>query len=59
MGWACWQVWELAAPAVEGWVERGHWTGKEFRPGTHYVDLTHDVTFSASHLHRGVFDLGS
>ncbi|KAJ9109509.1 hypothetical protein QFC20_003253 [Naganishia adeliensis] len=28
MGWACWQAWELAAPAVEGWVERGHWTGR-------------------------------
>ncbi|KAI5455433.1 Long-chain base-1-phosphate phosphatase [Naganishia albida] len=26
MGWACWQIWEVAAPAVEGWVERGHWT---------------------------------
>ncbi|GHJ86026.1 hypothetical protein NliqN6_2428 [Naganishia liquefaciens] len=26
MGWACWQAWEFAAPAVEGWVEGGHWT---------------------------------
>ena len=27
MGWACWQAWEIAAPTVESWVERGHWTG--------------------------------
>ena len=47
MGWACWQAWDLAAPSVESWVERGHWTGGN-------LDMLHVLHRSYSYMPTSV-----